>query len=114
MFLRWSADIAFPLYKQSYCTPDHQVKLEANGALGSGGVRLRGVEPISKNLIVSGRAKMTLRNRQWVEHDKQSFHYFLENAKTLARGQGGKQHAKAGFRYGVDEVLNRFGVVYVQ
>lgn len=103
MLLRWSADIAFPLYKQSYCTPDHRLKLEANRALRGGGVGLRGVEPIVENLIVSVRAKMTMGNRQWVEHDKQSFLYFLENTKTLAGGQGGKQHAKTGFRYGIDE-----------
>lgn len=90
------------------------MKLEANRALRGGGVSLSGVEPIVENLIVSVRAKMTMRNRQWVEHDEQSFHYFLENTKTLAGGQGGKQHAKAGFRYGIDEILNRFGVVYVQ
>lgn len=89
--------MAFPLYKQSYCTPDHEVKLEANGALGSGGVRLRGIEPIGENLIVSGRAKMTLRNRQWVEHDEQSFHYFLENTKTLAVARVENNTQKQGF-----------------
>lgn len=73
------------------------MKLEANRALRGGGVGLSGVEPIVENLIVSVRAKMTMGNRQWVEHDKQSFLYFLENTKTLAVARVENNTQKQGF-----------------